>query len=344
MVVKILSSSATFNGIKYNFEKLTKGLAELLVVKNFGPLQGLDKARQEDYKNYLQMLSARNTRIKQPQFHAVISTKGKDHTNKELATIGHKWLAEMGYGDQPYLVFFHKDTDDNHIHIVSTRIDRNGKKISSEFEHVRAVNAMNRTMGLDEKQQVFKDIEKARSYRFSTVAQFKMILENQGYVLKNNDVIKFGKKLAQIDYDKLMLKEPDQARARQLQAIFSKYVPRHTTEDFRTYMEKKHGVKLIFHAKDGKPAYGYSIIDYAQKNVFKGSTIMPLKELMGETVTKEKIISQGPLKTVKPAHQHTESHSERPINIQISTDVDDEKLHGRRRKKKTKRNYDRNYR
>ena len=50
MVVKILSSAATFNGIKYNFEKLAAGKAELMTVANFGSLQGLDKVRAEDYQ------------------------------------------------------------------------------------------------------------------------------------------------------------------------------------------------------------------------------------------------------------------------------------------------------
>src|SRR6201992_1252639 len=149
MVVKILSSAATFNGIKYNFEKLATGKAELMRAANFGLLQGLDKVRAEDYRNYLLMLTERNTRIKQPQFHAVISTKGKSHTKEELTAIAERWMVAMGYEKQPYLVFFHKDTDDNHVHIVSTRINRDGKKISSEYEHVRAVGTMNKIMGLD---------------------------------------------------------------------------------------------------------------------------------------------------------------------------------------------------
>jgi len=341
MVIKILSSAATYNGISYNFEKLTTGMAELMVAKNFGPLELLDHIRQEDYKNYLQMLSARNTRIKQPQFHAVVSTKGKDHSKAELTEIAEKWLNAMGYAKQPYLVFFHKDTDDNHVHLVSTRIDREGKKISSEFEHVRAVSNMNKIMGLDEDQQVLKDIESAKAYRFSTVAQFKMILENQGYVLKDNDVIKFGKKLAKIDYDKLIFKEPDLARIRQLKAIFNKYLPGKSADEFAKYLSEKHGIQLVFHAKDGKPAYGYSIIDHAQKNVFKGSTIMPIKELLTGTSYETKAHYDSPeLSTQTKVFSNREPanvpETFAPIRINLSPDVDDESIHGPRRRRKQK--------
>jgi hypothetical protein len=341
MVVKILSSSATFNGIKYNFEKLSAGFAELMSIKNSGPLQAMDQVRQVDYKNYLQMLSARNSRIKQPQFHVVISAKGHSHTDVELTEIGHKWMAEMGYGKQPYLIFFHKDTDDNHIHIVSSRINHEGKKISSEFERVRAVSNMNKIMGLDEDRQVLKDIESAKAYRFSTVAQFKMIMEQQGYILKDNDVIKFVKKLAKIDYNKLTFREPDQARVRQLKTIFIKYRAGKTADEFAKYLSEKHGIRLVFHAKDGKPAYGYSIIDHAQKNVFKGSMIMHLKESVTGTHHETKLLyDSAKLSTQTKVFSNREhtivAETFAPIRINLSADVDDESIHGPRRRRKQK--------
>ena len=40
------------------------------------------------------------------------------------------------------------------------------------------------------------------------------------------------------------------------------------------------GLILVYHASGDKPAYGYTIIDNAGKMVFKGSEIMPLKELL----------------------------------------------------------------
>ena len=293
------------------------------------------------------MLTERNTRIKQPQFHAVISTKGKSHAKEELTAIAEKWMKEMGYEKQPYLVFFHKDTDDNHIHIVSTRIDREGKKISSEYEHLRAVNTMNKIMGLDEREQALKDIEDAKSWRFSTLAQFKLILEEKGYVFQDNHLVKFGKKLMKIDFEKLVFREPDDARVRQLKAIFSKYSNTLKTDDFAKYMEEKHGVKLVFHSKEGKPAYGYSIIDHAQKNVFKGSAIMPLKELGDQINHQEAATNIRQSQKVLPASTRKHSQSSEisepsnPVRIHLSGDVDDEKVHGRRRKKKNPRGHSR---
>src|ERR1700761_7164300 len=219
MVIRILSSPATFAGVGYNTSKVEHDKAELLKAANFGALQGLSKVRAEDYRNYLMMVSSRNIRVKNPQFHAAISAAGKTSDKHELVTVAEKWLQGMGYGAQPYLLIFHKDTDNNHIHIVSSRVDANGRKINDSFEKVRAVQVLNRVMGVDELQM----IEKAKAYRFSTVPQFKLLLEKQGFVFNENSIIRSGKKVADFKETELRFHESDKARATQLRAIFQKY-------------------------------------------------------------------------------------------------------------------------
>lgn len=39
-----------------------------------------------------------------------------------------QYMNEMGYGEQPFIVFKHTDIDRNHIHIVSVCVDEQGKK------------------------------------------------------------------------------------------------------------------------------------------------------------------------------------------------------------------------
>jgi hypothetical protein len=46
----------------------------------------------------------------------------------------------MGYGDQPFIVFKHEDIERKHLHIVSLRVDENGKKIDHNFEHRRSMD------------------------------------------------------------------------------------------------------------------------------------------------------------------------------------------------------------
>jgi len=278
-------------------------------VSGFGPLQALQQWRPEDYRNYLKAVSATNKAVKFPQLHAVISAGGKSHDKYQLTEIATQWLAAMGYADQPYLLVFHNDTRNNHIHIVTTRVNKQGRKINSSFENIRGIQNLNKILGLDEKHNANQDIANALSYNFSTKAQFMMILESQGYVLKEAegkfDVIKFGHKQEMIDLnqvtDRIKNSHASPERITQLKAIFHKYaaiydttlVPNTVplpgnyqqktngyTSAFAAYLKEKHGLVLIFHAKDGKPAYGYSVIDHSGKAVFKGGEIMPLKELL----------------------------------------------------------------
>lgn len=278
-------------------------------VANFGPLQALGVLRPEDYVNYLKMISARNKGVKEPQFHAAISTKGRTHDKQALTAIAIEWLGLMGYGEQPYLIVYHKDTGHNHVHVVSTRIDRNGKKISPAFEHNRAIQNLNKLLGLDEQFTVKQDLDKALTYQFGTKAQFMMILESMGYKLKELggilDVIKFGKQLDSVPLtivnEKAKQYQPDLNRRAQLKALFHKYSRTHSTSlyeqdtilpghishltgklssDFASYLQEKMGLQIIFHSKDGKLPYGYSILDHASKIVWKGGEIMPLAELL----------------------------------------------------------------
>jgi hypothetical protein len=356
MIVRFLEPSSTFGAVFYSTDKMGLGKAELMDAVNFDALNGLDEIRPADYRNHLKAVSSLNKEVSQPQLHVAISTTGRSHDKHELTVIAKAWLEKMGYARQPYLIFFHRDTEQNHVHIVSTRIGHEGRKISSAFEHVRAVKALNQIMGLEENKTVQKDLERAMSYRFSTLAQFKLILERQGYTIKDNDLIKFGKKLAEFDFGKVEFREPDQRRAAQLKAIFKKYASLYDAAGFAEYMKTKMGVELVFHSKDGKPAYGYTVIDHAQKNIYKGSEIIPLKELLSlanthqaqpisENTTENpkipsqrlNIISQSPSQHFQPISQTPDDAS---ISINIANDVDDEAIHGprRRRKKKARTN------
>ncbi|SEM75812.1 Relaxase/Mobilisation nuclease domain-containing protein [Mucilaginibacter gossypiicola] len=287
MIVKILSSAASFPGVDYNTSKMDRNKGELMAVRNFGALQGLTNLRPEDYINYLKMVSATNKAVSKPQFHVTISTEGRLHNKHELTGIAEQWLDKMGYAAQPYLIVFHKDTDNNHIHLVSTRIDKNGKKINSGFEKNRAIQQLNEVVGIAPVLNAKSDIENALNYSYSTKAQFMMILEAQGYKFSENEgllnIIKYGKVQAQVNTQQVLAHmgtEPDKKRTAQLKAILYKYTPQHDLSSLTQYLKSKHGLILLLHAKGDQPPYGYSVIDHAGKNVFKGSEILALKNLL----------------------------------------------------------------
>lgn len=312
MVAKILSSSASFRGVDYNTNKIDNGRGELMHTANFGPLESMVNLRPEDYKSYLQLISSQNKKIENPQLHVALSCLGKEFDKHQLTEMGKQWLTEMGYGDNPYLIIFHKDTDNNHVHLVSTRVNKEGKKINSDYERIRSMKAMNRIIGLDEKRKLSEDIKKCFVFNFKTKAQFLLLLEKMGYSVKPTEsgveLIKYGTLISELSDDTInsgiSAKVNDQKRIAQIRAIIEKYRTDYSadlylktiispngntkkvgyTSELAEHLKEKFGIDLVFHAKGNKTPYGFSIIDNSQKSVLKGGEVITLKKLLSSKI------------------------------------------------------------
>ena len=91
MIATILKSSSTFSAVRYNERKVENGVAELVVIRNFGYLQDAPDMRGiTSLRNYLMDYSARNDRTRMTQFHAAISCKGSEH-----GSIWTRWATTM---------------------------------------------------------------------------------------------------------------------------------------------------------------------------------------------------------------------------------------------------------
>lgn len=292
MIATILHSSKSFNAVDYNERKVAKGTAELLEMKNFKYLQTMGFLTPTDLKRYLMDYSARNERIKNAQFHVAISCKGQEYTKEQLLEIAHKYLKEMGYANagQPLLIYAHHDTDNNHIHIVTSRVAPDGHKIDHNNERVRSMEAINRIMGVDRSRETKTIIQNAFAYSFSSLGQFNAIIESSGYeCYQQDDNVKVKKDGIVIDTVLLAIvqshikqekKNETAKRKRQLKAILTKYCQMASDkEELRMLMKKKFGVDLIFAGSKDTP-YGYHVVDHKEKAVYKGSEIMPIKSLL----------------------------------------------------------------
>ena len=290
MIVKILSSAKNFEGIDYSERKNELGKSQLLKAENFGALgHSGEELSKVDYINYMKLICDSNPRVKNRQFHAVISAKGNSHSPQELTKIAEQYLKSMGYGDNPFLIYFHADTDNNHVHMVSTRVDKNGNKVDDTYEKIRSQKVLQEILSQDPRMEAKTALEVALTFSFSTKAQFKLLLEQQGFKFTEKEgqmnLIKYG--IVQSNIYEAIIKnriqnyqEPND-RIRQLKAIFHKYKTGLELDKFMEILNRKFGLKLILHQHSGHSApYGYTIIDYKKKEVLKGSQIMPLRQLM----------------------------------------------------------------
>ncbi len=78
-------------------------------------------------------------RTENQTFHVSLNPHPDDNlSDADLTVIAEEYIVRMGYGDQPYVIFKHEDIDRHHIHIVSTRVNGEGKKINDKFERRRS--------------------------------------------------------------------------------------------------------------------------------------------------------------------------------------------------------------
>jgi len=140
MVAKISSGNSIYGILSYNQNKVEQDLAKVIFANRMiEPEDGnFDISTcMQSFEPYL----LANKRTEKPVLHISINPDPKDKlTDKQLSNIAQEYMQKMGYGDQPFIVYKHEDIDREHIHIVSLRVDENGKKINHNFEHKRSMD------------------------------------------------------------------------------------------------------------------------------------------------------------------------------------------------------------
>ena len=106
----------------------------------------------EDVLADMEALIPKNCRTKKTVFHCSLNPHPDEKLSDErLTQIAKEYMEALGYGKQPYIVFKHNDIAREHIHIVSLRIDGEGKKINDKFEKRRSkkiTDTLERKFGL----------------------------------------------------------------------------------------------------------------------------------------------------------------------------------------------------
>ncbi len=139
MIAKITGDKSIYGVLKYNGLKAEDGKAEILLQNNM--LESPDNRFDLGLcmRSFTPYLFA-NRRTEKPVIHISLNPDPKDRvTDRELSEMAQRYMEEMGYGNQPYIVFKHTDIDRQHLHVVSVRVDESGKKIKSDFENRRSM-------------------------------------------------------------------------------------------------------------------------------------------------------------------------------------------------------------
>ena len=151
MIAKISATENLGGALGYNFKKVEKGEANILLTAElYQSKEG--RYTIEDVLADMEALIPKNCRTKKTVFHCSLNPHPDEKlSDEQLTQIAKEYMEALGYGNQPYIVFKHNDIAREHIHIVSLRIDGEGKKINDKFEKRRSkqiTDALERKLGL----------------------------------------------------------------------------------------------------------------------------------------------------------------------------------------------------
>ena len=151
MIAKISATENLGGALGYNFKKVEKGEASILLAAElYQDREG--RYTMEDVLADMEALIPKKCRTKKTVFHCSLNPHPDEKLSDETLTqIAKEYMEALGYGNQSYIVFKHSDIAREHIHIVSLRVDGEGKKINDRFEKRRSkqiTDALEKKFGL----------------------------------------------------------------------------------------------------------------------------------------------------------------------------------------------------
>ena len=128
MVAVIHTSNSLNMVLNYNEQKAKQGKAECLMAVNYP--KDVEQLNFYQKLHRLTNLAALNEQAQRNGIHISLNFDPSEKLDKEkLGAIAKDYMDRIGFGKQPFLMYEHHDAGHPHIHIVTTNIEANGRRI-----------------------------------------------------------------------------------------------------------------------------------------------------------------------------------------------------------------------
>lgn len=128
MVAKITFPGRPLSALNYNEQKVEKGVAECVYAAQY--LRPAETMNVEQKREVLDRRNALNERAVTNTLHVSLNFHPSERLSRDLLIrIARGYMERIGFGDQPYLVYQHRDAGHPHLHIVSIIIRADGTRI-----------------------------------------------------------------------------------------------------------------------------------------------------------------------------------------------------------------------
>jgi len=131
MVARINPAPKVSKALDYNEKKVALNKAELIQAKNF--LQEKDRMTYDQKLERFTRLNELNDRSQVKNLHITLNFHPSENlSNDQLRAISDRYMEGIKMDNQPYLVYRHSDVGHSHVHIVTSLIKPDGKRINTD--------------------------------------------------------------------------------------------------------------------------------------------------------------------------------------------------------------------
>lgn len=131
MVAKITSPHSLQRALNYNEQKCQKEKATCIFAGNY-LLEAKQMSFHQKMERMQDLLSLNERTKKTNVLHISLNFDPSEKlSTSKLSEIAKDYMEKIGFGNQPYLAYQHNDAGHPHIHIVTTNIQADGKRIDT---------------------------------------------------------------------------------------------------------------------------------------------------------------------------------------------------------------------
>ncbi|MEX2233778.1 MAG: relaxase/mobilization nuclease domain-containing protein [Cyclobacteriaceae bacterium] len=117
--------------LRYNLEKVEKGIAEVLG-------HSFVEVSEKTIMKEIQMVKVMRPNLQKYFYHTSINfPPAEDLSNEKMKEIAHDYLKSSGFDQHQFIMFRHRDADHPHLHILVNRIGYDGKVMSDSNDFAR---------------------------------------------------------------------------------------------------------------------------------------------------------------------------------------------------------------
>ena len=149
MVAVIKTGTFLHRAFNYNEQKVKEGIATCIAAVNYP--KDVAQLTLSNKLNRLLHQAALNENVTRKSVHISLNFDPSEtyFSPARLTQIAHAYMDKIGFGDQPYLVYQHRDAGHPHIHIVTTKVKADASRIDMQ------------NIGRNQSEKARKEIEKA---------------------------------------------------------------------------------------------------------------------------------------------------------------------------------------